>query len=115
MKSKFPPLKTIINELNFLNKIANIQWSISELFATKFTEKTPDLCNPKEHYQSFPRKKNTKSIKKSKRITQQRNSFEKPDIVDIKSVIIKHQKTSHKLSKTIRQASIYSEYFLKKK
>ena len=37
-------------------------------------------------------------------ITYHPKTFENPNIVDIKSVITKHQKTSHKLSKTIRQA-----------
>ena len=35
----------------------------STIFATKLTEKIPDPCNAKEHYQSFIRKKNTKSVK----------------------------------------------------
>ena len=30
-----------------------------QLLATKVTEKIPDLRNGKDHYQSFPRKKNT--------------------------------------------------------
>ena len=33
------------------------------LLATKLTEKIPNLCIAKEHYQSFLRKKNTKSVK----------------------------------------------------
>ena len=36
-------------------------------------------------------------------ITHQLKTFENPNIVDIKLVIIEHPKTSHKLSKTIRQ------------
>ena len=34
-----------------------------QLFATELTEKIPDSWNAKEHYQSFIRKKNTKSRK----------------------------------------------------
>ena len=64
----------------------------------------PDPRNAKEHYQSFIRKKNTKSVKQSEIITYQPKTFENPNIADIKSVITKHPKTSHKLFKTIRQA-----------
>ena len=60
-------------------------------------EEIPDPLNAKEHYQSLIRKKNTKSVE----ITE---TFENPNIVDIKSVITEHPETSHKLSKTIRQA-----------
>ena len=35
------------------------------LLANKFIEKIPDPRNPKEHYQSFVRKKNRKSVKQS--------------------------------------------------
>ena len=63
-----------------------------------------NLCNAKAHYQSVIRKKNTNSLKQSKRITQQPNTFENPIIIDIKSVIIEHPKTLHKLFKTITQA-----------
>ena len=37
--------------------------------ANKLIEKIPDPRNAKEHYQSFIRKKNTKSVKPSKIIT----------------------------------------------
>ena len=40
---------------------------------------------------------------KSKIITKQRKTFENPNTVDTKSIIIEHPKTFHKLSKTIRQ------------
>ena len=73
------------------------------MFATKLTEILPDLHNAKEHYQSFTRKKNTKSVKQSIIITQQPKRLENPNIVDIESVFIEHPKVSHKLSKTIRQ------------
>ena len=49
-------------------------------------------------------------------VTHQSKQFENWNIIDIKSVIIEHPKTSHKLSKTIRQAekvdsnsSLYSD------
>ena len=45
-----------------------------------------------------------KSIKQSEIISYQPRTFQNPDIVDIKSIITEHPKTSHKLSKTIRQA-----------
>ena len=69
------------------------------MLANKLIEKIPDPRNAKEHYQSFTRKKNTKSVKQSEIITS-----EKPNLVDIKSVTTEHPKASHKLSKTIRQA-----------
>ena len=34
-----------------------------QLFAIKLIEKLHDPCNTKEHYQSFRRNKNTKSVK----------------------------------------------------
>ena len=36
------------------------------LFAIKLTEEIPDPHDTKEHYQSFIRKKHTKSVKQSK-------------------------------------------------
>ena len=63
----------------------------------------PDLCNAKEHYKSFLRKKNKKYVKQSQIITCQPKTFQNPNIVDIKSDIIEHPKPSHKLSKTIRK------------
>ena len=35
------------------------------LLAIKLMKKIPDPCNAKEHYQSFTRKKNKKSVKQS--------------------------------------------------
>ena len=70
------------------------------LLATKLIEKIPDPRIAKEHYQSFIRKKNTKSAKQLEIITYQPKTFENPNIVDIKSVITEHPKTLHKLSKT---------------
>ena len=48
------------------------------------------------------KRKNTKSAKQLKIITQWLKAIENPNIVDIKSDVIEHPKTSHKLSKTIR-------------
>ena len=79
------------------------------LLATKLTDKKPDPRNAKEYYQSFIRTKNTKSVKQSKIIIQQPKTFENPNIADIKLVIIEHPKTSHKLSKTMRQAEKASQ------
>ena len=60
--------------------------------------------------------KNTKSVKQLKIITQQPKTCENPNIVDIKSVITEHPKTSHQLSKPIGQdekvgsnSSLYSD------
>ena len=72
--------------------------------ANKLIEKIPDPRNAKEHYQSFIRKKYRKSVKQSEVVTYQQNVFENPNIFDLKSVIAEHPKTSHKLSKAIRQA-----------
>ena len=75
------------------------------MLVNKLIEKIPDPCNAKEHYQSFIRKKNKKKIvKQSELITYQPKTFENAITVYIKSVITKHPKISHKLSKTIRQA-----------
>ena len=84
------------------------------LLTTKLIEKIPDPRNAKEHHQSFIRKKNTKSAKQSKIVTCQSKTFEKLNLVDIKSsVIAEHPKTSHKLSKTIKQAEkVASNCFL---
>ena len=83
------------------------------LLVNKLIEKVPDPRNAKEHYESFLRKKNRKSVKQSEAITYQPKTF---GIIDKKSVIIENPKTSHKLSKTIRQtekirsrSSLYSD------
>ena len=76
---------------------------------TQLTEKVPDPRNAKEHYQSFIRKKNIKLVKQSKIITHQRKTFENPNILDTKSVIVEHPKTSHRLSKTVRRAEKVSQ------
>ena len=71
--------------------------------AKKLIEKIPDPHNAKEHYHLFIRNKSTKLVKQ-KIITYYPKTYENPNIVDIKSVITEYPKTSHKLSKTIRQA-----------
>ena len=75
MKSETLSVKTNINKLVFL------------------IEKIPGPQNAKGHYLSFMIKKNTKSVKQSDIITYQLKAFENPNIIDIKSVIIKHPKT----------------------
>ena len=67
------------------------------LLTIKLIEKIAHPRNAKKHYQSFIIKKNTKSVKQSKVITQQPKAFENPNIFDIKSVILEHPKSSHKL------------------
>ena len=66
----------------------------------QINKKIPDPHNAKENYHQFIRNKNIKS----EIVACQPKSFENPNIADIKSVITEHWKTSHKLSKTIRQA-----------
>ena len=63
----------------------------------------------KEHYQPFVKKKDTKSVKESKIMTRQPKALENSNIFDIWSVFIEHPKTSHKLSKTIRQTEKVSQ------
>ena len=69
------------------------------LLTNKLMENILDPQNAKEHYQSFIIKENRKLVKQSQIITYHPTTF---DIVDIKSVITEHSKTSHKLSKSIR-------------
>ena len=59
--------------------------------------------------ESHLKRKNTKSVKLSKVITQQPKTFQNPNITSIKSVIIEHPRTSHQLSKTMRQAERVSQ------
>ena len=51
------------------------------LLANKLIEKIVDLDNAKEHYQSFIRKKNARSVKQSEIITYQPKTFENSNIV----------------------------------
>ena len=73
------------------------------LLAMKLLPKNPDAIDAKAYYQSYLKRKSTKLVKRSKINTQQRKALENQDILDIKAVIIKHPKTSHKLSKAISQ------------
>ena len=60
-------MKTIINKLDFLKKTVIVHWNARKkdllLFANKLMEKVPDPCNAKQHYESYLRKKNRKSVK----------------------------------------------------
>ena len=67
------------------------------LLANRLIEKIPDPRNAKEHYQSFIRKKNSKSVRQSEITTDQPKSFENLNIVDMKPNITEHAKTFHKL------------------
>ena len=46
---------------------------------------------------------NTKLVKRLKNKYSAKETIENPNIVDIKSAVIEHPKTSHKLSDTTRQ------------
>ena len=74
MNSETLSLKTIIDKLNFSNKIVIIQWNIrkkdQKLFGTKITEKLSDPSNAKEYYNSYFKRKNKKSVKQSKITTE---------------------------------------------
>ena len=60
-------------EIGLLKKEVIIQWNSWKkdllLLVNKSIEKTADLCNAKEHYESFIRQKNKKSVKQSDIIT----------------------------------------------
>ena len=74
MKSETLSLKTIINELDFLRKSVIIRWNTWKkkkkkrfvVACKQINRNKPDPRNAKEHYQSFIRKKSTKSVKQSK-------------------------------------------------
>ena len=66
------------------NSVKNLTKKDLLSLANKLIENIPDPCNAKEHYQSFIRNKNTKSVKQSKIITYQPKTFENANIVDIK-------------------------------
>ena len=74
MNSETLSLKTVIDKLNFSNKIVIIQWNIrkkdQKLFGTKITEKVSDPSNAKEYYNSYFKRKNKKSVKRSKITTE---------------------------------------------
>ena len=54
-------------------------------------------------------KKTQKIGETIKIITQQPNLIENSNVIELKSVTLEHPKTSHKLSKTIKQAKKFSE------
>ena len=91
--------------MDFIKRWFIFQWNALIIkiyyFSNKLIKNIPDPCNGKEDYQSFIIKKNKKSGKQSDKNTYQPETF---DTVDIKSFTTKHANTSHKLSRTIRQA-----------
>ena len=68
-----------------------MKWKDLLWLGNKLIKKIPDPCHAKEHFQSFLRKKNRKSVKRSEISTYQPKTFENPNIVNIKSVITEHQ------------------------
>ena len=108
MKSETLSLKTIINELDFLRHTVIFNETLEKMIdllsrTKKLIEKIHDPRNAKEHYQSFIKKKITKSGKQSEISTYQPKNFENPNIADRKSLIIEHPKNMYKLSKILRQ------------
>ena len=102
MNSKILSLKTVNKRIEFVKEKGFYSLKLLKkkrfvLACGQINRKILDPRNAKEHYQSFIRKKNTKSVKQSEIITYQPKTFENPNIVDIKSVITEHPKTSHKL------------------
>ena len=73
------------------------------MLANKLIEKIPDPRNAKELFQSFIRKKNTKSLKQSKLIPHPKKFWKSKHCL-FKISYTEHPKTSHKFSKTTRQA-----------
>ena len=65
----------------------------------KRSNKKELLLFAKQHYGSFLRNKNKKSVKQSEISTYQPKTFQIPNTVDMKSVITEHPKIAHKLSK----------------
>ena len=78
-------------------------------------KKTLDASNAKECYQSYFKVKNKTLVKQPKITAYQPKTLENPNYVGIKSVIIEYIKTSHKLSKTIKQATNLSQVTSAKK
>ena len=77
------------------------------LLANKLIQNLPHHCNAKENYQSLIRKKNAKSVKQLKIITYQPNTFENPNIVDIKSVIKEQQTFLNKKNTKITKRTCF--------
>ena len=96
--------RTGFSQENSYYSIKRLKKKYSLFLKNKLIEKILDPYNAKEHYQSFIKKRNTKSVKQSEITIYQPKTFENPRIIDIKSVITEPRKTSHKLSKTVRQA-----------
>ena len=71
------------------------------MLATKLIEKIADISYAKKYYNSYLKKKGTKLVKRSKKITQQLKAIKNRNFFDIKSVAIDHPKNSNKLSETI--------------
>ena len=96
MKSETLSLKTILNELDVASKTGIIQWNAWKkgfaIVREQINKKIRDPRNAKEHYQSFMRKKNTKSVKQSETSTYQPKTFENPNIVGIKQLLQNIQK-----------------------
>ena len=63
----------------------NFQRKYCFSFETNLFKKMLDPSNAKEHYQSFLRKKNRKSVKQSEIITYQPNIFENQNIFGIRT------------------------------
>ena len=100
MKLEALSLQTIIKKFSKENSYYYLKRKDLLLLSNKLIEKIADPRNAKQHYESFFRKKNMKSVKQSQTITYQSKAFA---FVDIKSFNTGHPKPSHKLSKTIRQ------------
>ena len=103
-----------------IRKTPVIYWNVRKiefaLFATKLIKKkTLDASNAKECYQSYFKVKNKTLVKQPKITAYQPKTLENPNYVGIKSVIIEYIKTSHKLSKTIKQATNLSQVTSAKK
>ena len=88
--------KTVIIQRNIKKKKKKILSLATKLFKKCLS----DASNAKEYYELFL--KNKKMVKPSKIITQQPQSIENANIIDMASVTIEHPQTSYKLSKVIR-------------
>ena len=87
--------------MDFITETVSIQWNA---WKKRFAKESCCNAKAKEHYQSFMRQENTKSVKQSKITNYQPKAFENINFAEIKSVITEHPKSSQILSKTINQA-----------
>ena len=78
----FRAIKKCIKQLLFNEMLKHLVKKDLLLLSNKLIEKIPDPCNAKQHYQSFTRKRNTKSVKQSKIVTYQPKIFQNPNIVE---------------------------------